>query len=371
MPRKRFRLAAMFFAVLLLAAGAALASGLSALAQEAPTTTSEPVESTTMDSSETTPTTTAPDPPPNEEPSPPAEPPPPPAPAPPPPPPLPPPPVSGPPSPPLAAPPPPSPDHTPPDPVPARPTSLEVESSWAFPTIWLHRPLADPTPPARRLGPRFAAQLRAISRRAEVRWSLVLAVLRAHGHDGRVPATRPFVERVAKQVRRTRREGFSEQVRALERYNRAVGLRGLVIGLQAAKPQLQSRLLADHRVDIYAGGRLDVASGRVDVRVLVLLRYLANGFGQVTASSLHSGHGYFARPGVVSAHMYGLAVDIAAVGSSSITGYQGLGSVTERAVSAILLLPAELRPQQVISLLGLGGPSFALADHYDHIHVGF
>jgi hypothetical protein len=25
----------------------------------------------------------------------------------------------------------------------------------------------------------------------------------------------------------------------------------------------------------------------------------------------------------------------------------------------------------VISLLGLGGPSFPLADHYDHIHVGF
>jgi hypothetical protein len=26
---------------------------------------------------------------------------------------------------------------------------------------------------------------------------------------------------------------------------------------------------------------------------------------------------------------------------------------------------------KVISLLGLGGASFALADHYDHIHVGY
>jgi hypothetical protein len=25
----------------------------------------------------------------------------------------------------------------------------------------------------------------------------------------------------------------------------------------------------------------------------------------------------------------------------------------------------------VISLLGLGGPSFPLANHYDHVHVGF
>jgi hypothetical protein len=30
-----------------------------------------------------------------------------------------------------------------------------------------------------------------------------------------------------------------------------------------------------------------------------------------------------------------------------------------------------MRPQQVISLLGLGGSSFALADHHNHIHVGF
>jgi hypothetical protein len=28
-------------------------------------------------------------------------------------------------------------------------------------------------------------------------------------------------------------------------------------------------------------------------------------------------------------------------------------------------------PRQVISLLGLGGPSFPLANHADHLHVGF
>jgi hypothetical protein len=45
--------------------------------------------------------------------------------------------------------------------------------------------------------------------------------------------------------------------------------------------------------------------------------------------------------------------------------------VTERAVRDILLLPAEIRPRQLISLIGMGGPSFALANHDDHIHVGF
>ena len=47
------------------------------------------------------------------------------------------------------------------------------------------------------------------------------------------------------------------------------------------------------------------------------------------------------------------------------------GGTTEAAVRSVLLLPAELQPQQVISLLGLGGPSFPLANHADHIHVGY
>ena len=54
-----------------------------------------------------------------------------------------------------------------------------------------------------------------------------------------------------------------------------------------------------------------------------------------------------------------------------IMGNSQPGGLTETAVRNILLLPAELRPQQVISLLGLGGPSFPLANHADHIHAGF
>jgi hypothetical protein len=49
----------------------------------------------------------------------------------------------------------------------------------------------------------------------------------------------------------------------------------------------------------------------------------------------------------------------------------GHGGITERTIEALLRLPAEIQPQQIISLLGLGGPSFPQGDHYDHIHVGF
>ena len=103
----------------------------------------------------------------------------------------------------------------------------------------------------------------------------------------------------------------------------------------------------------------------------MLLRYLAEAHGQVTVSSLTTGHRLYGRPGVISAHVYGLAVDVAALNNTPIYGHQQPGGITEQAVRNILRLPAELQAKQVISLFGLGGPSFPLADHDDHIHVGY
>ena len=88
-------------------------------------------------------------------------------------------------------------------------------------------------------------------------------------------------------------------------------------------------------------------------------------------SSLFSGHRKYSRPGVDLGAHYGQAVDIAAVGGTSDAREPAPGGTTEDAVRSVLLLPAEVQPQQVISLLGLGGPSFPLADHDDHIHVGY
>ena len=258
----------------------------------------------------------------------------------------------------------------------------EADADGFFATIWLHRPLPDPTPPAKRLTPRFARTLAREARNARVDWALVLGVLRARGFDGGSLAT-ATVHSTARQLvaigaRRHPRaalnrygDEFADKAFALRNYNRAVGLRALVTGFEAAKPALQKRVLADKRLDIYQGGRLDIALGRTDIRVLVLLRYLAESHGQVTVSSLTSGHGFYSRPGVVSAHSYGLAVDVAGLAKRSIYGNQEPGGLTERAVTNVLLLPAELQPKQVISLLGLGGPSFPMANHDDHIHVGY
>jgi hypothetical protein len=262
--------------------------------------------------------------------------------------------------------------------------ALEFDGA-GYGVVWLHRTLPDPTPPAKRLDPRFAKLLVRTSQSEHVDWALVLGVVRANGHRGTWPASARSVDRLASRLSALKanadewravlalvgRTSFADRVIALTRYNRAVGLRALVRGLEAEKAHLEQRVLSDSRLSIYAAGRDDLANHRINVRVLVLMLYLAEAHGQVTVSSLNSGHRLYSRPGVVSAHKYGLAVDVAGLEGQSIVGNQQVGGLTERAVRNILLLPVELRPKQVISLLGLGGPSFPLADHYDHIHIGY
>lgn len=252
--------------------------------------------------------------------------------------------------------------------------------------VWLNRAMPDPTPPALRLNPQFAKQLKAVARANHVSWALMLGVLRAEGRNGAEPANVGGLRNIASRLSQlgvqnaspwaamfslSSNTSFADRAVALSHYYRAVGLRALVDGLLAEKTRLGARILNDPRVSIYAGGRGDIESGRVNVRVLAVIEYLADSFGQVTVSCLISGHRLYARPGVISAHIYGLAADISEVGGVSITGHQQPGGITERAVRDVLLLPPEMMPKQVISLLGLGGPSFPLADHYNHIHIGY
>jgi hypothetical protein len=219
-------------------------------------------------------------------------------------------------------------------------TELELETQdGGAATVWLYRTLPDPTPPAARLAPAFARMLRLTSAQAEVDWALVLGVVRARGGRGRVPASAAEVQALADQLaalnaeERPRRavrilygrKPLAIRAVALSRYNRAVRLRALVTGLKAATPRLERRVLKDERLDMYAGGRADVQQGRIDVRILVLLLYMAEAHGQVTVSSLETGHRLYSRPGVISAHVYGLAVDIAALGNKPINGNQEPG----------------------------------------------
>ncbi len=261
----------------------------------------------------------------------------------------------------------------------------EIEGPVSGATVWLNSPLPDPTPPALRLSPKFAANLKSAARNSGVHWAVLLGVLRARGATGHAPADRFTLRRLAGRlgshgptkgdwatiVAYAGDTRFADKAAALARYDRAVGLNALVKGLEASKASIAARLLSDRMVSIYEGGRNDIVEDKVDVRVLAMIAYLRETFGQVTVSSLISGHRLYARPGVVSAHIPGHAVDIAALDGTPIQGHQAPGGLVERAVREILFAPAEIMPRQVISLLGMGGPSFPLADHYNHIHIGY
>jgi hypothetical protein len=142
--------------------------------------------------------------------------------------------------------------------------------------------------------------------------------------------------------------------------------------LLLSKEVLQKRVLADKGLDIYECGREDVAGGRIDRRVLAMLEYLSVKGFDLTITSLQCGHGLLTTSGNVSEHTTGTAVDIAAIDGTPVTGNQGPGTPADELIHTVLQLQGTMHPHQVISLEDLpGATSFAMADHYDHVHVGY
>ncbi len=137
------------------------------------------------------------------------------------------------------------------------------------------------------------------------------------------------------------------------------------------KSQLERRVLGDERINVYEGGRDDIRSGQIDRRVLASLAFLAESGLRPTVTSLKSGHGYFTSSGNVSHHSSGNATDVAEINGVSILGHQEPGGVTDQAVRKLMQLQGTMRPSQIISLLDLGANTLAMADHNDHIHIGF
>jgi Transglycosylase SLT domain/Peptidase family M23 len=148
---------------------------------------------------------------------------------------------------------------------------------------------------------------------------------------------------------------------------------GMSIGqiLLLPKPQLERRVLADERIDIYDAGRDDIRSGQIDRRVLATLEYLAESGLQPTVTCLKSGHSFYTSSGNISEHSSGNAVDIAKINGIPIIGHQEPGGITDQAVRRLMLLQGTMAPHQIISLFEVGGATMAMADHADHIHVGF
>jgi hypothetical protein len=141
--------------------------------------------------------------------------------------------------------------------------------------------------------------------------------------------------------------------------------------LLMSKETLAARVLADKNVDIYPCGRNDIQSGQIDRRVLATLEFLSVSGLNPSVSSLKCGHSFLSKSGNVSEHSSGNAVDVSAVNGTPILGHQGKGSITETTIQKLLTLQGSMQPHQIISLMDMGGPTMVLADHADHIHIGF
>jgi murein DD-endopeptidase MepM/ murein hydrolase activator NlpD len=143
--------------------------------------------------------------------------------------------------------------------------------------------------------------------------------------------------------------------------------------LLMSKEALVQHVLANPRIEIYSCGREDIRTGQIDRRVLATLEFLAASGLRPTVSTLKCGHSLMTVSGNISQHSSGNAVDIAKINGIPIVGHQGKGSITELTVQRLLTLQGTMKPDQIITLMQFAGAdnTLSMADHYDHIHIGW
>ncbi|HEX5374615.1 MAG TPA: lytic murein transglycosylase [Solirubrobacterales bacterium] len=142
--------------------------------------------------------------------------------------------------------------------------------------------------------------------------------------------------------------------------------------LLLSKEALQRRVLADEEIELPTCDRVEIRGGQVDRRLLATLAFLSeHGFDLTITSMLCGRHGSITTSGNISNHSFGNAADIAAINGTPVLGHQGPGSITESLLRTVMRLQGTLVPDELISLQELGGPSFAMADHADHVHIGY
>jgi Transglycosylase SLT domain/Peptidase family M23 len=142
--------------------------------------------------------------------------------------------------------------------------------------------------------------------------------------------------------------------------------------LLLSKEALQRRVLADRLIELPECDRIEVRAGQIDRRLLAALAYLSEqGFRLTITSMLCGRYGSITTSGNISNHSFGNAADIAAINGVPVLGNQGPGTLTEALLKAVLRLQGTLVPDELISLQEFGGPSFAMGDHADHVHIGY
>ncbi|MGI9019539.1 MAG: M23 family metallopeptidase, partial [Solirubrobacterales bacterium] len=149
---------------------------------------------------------------------------------------------------------------------------------------------------------------------------------------------------------------------------------GVSIGqiLLMSKEQLERRVLSNPDLEIAACDRDYIQGGQIDRRIMAIMEFLtARGYDLTITSMLCGRETSITTSGNVSHHSFGSAIDIAAINGQTVLGNQGPGTQSYALIRDILTLQGTMLPDQVISLMELGGPTFAMGDHADHVHVGY
>ncbi|MCW2920490.1 MAG: hypothetical protein JWL76_364 [Thermoleophilia bacterium] len=131
------------------------------------------------------------------------------------------------------------------------------------------------------------------------------------------------------------------------------------------------QVLASPRITLSPAQRSDVATGRVDARVLALLAWSAQRH-TIYVSSLRSDHGTYTTSGNVSNHSLGRAVDIAMVDGAACQGNRD--APCGRLAVELARITGELHSTELIYCFDPDSESsdaWAAADHCDHVHAGF
>ncbi len=118
-----------------------------------------------------------------------------------------------------------------------------------------------------------------------------------------------------------------------------------------SKSQLERAVLSDAGIVMNACERQEVASGAIDKRVLALLAFLSRSGLEPTVSALRCGQSQYAAGGGTSSQYRGEAVEISAINGVALAGRQGPGTITDLTIRALLTLPAEFVPHEILSLM--------------------
>jgi hypothetical protein len=143
--------------------------------------------------------------------------------------------------------------------------------------------------------------------------------------------------------------------------------------LLMSKQQLQTRVLNDPHVAIYACGRRDIQAGSIDRRILATIEFLSGSGLYPTISGLECGHSLSGSTGVDAAGATGSSVDISAINNVPVLGHQGSGSIVDLTIRRLLTLQGAMKPNEIVSLMSYKGQNntLALPDHADRLQISF